>query len=115
MFRRDFLYALAASRFSRPLGLSLYTVRAPLAAKPEETYRNLAAAGIRELEVRPANLKDHAAFIRGAGLKPVHMFVDSAVITGAWDEWRFIEQDATPGDPLDSVRASAGYLCGLSF
>ena len=26
-----------------------------------------------------------------------------------------IEQDSTPGDPLDSIRASAGYLRGLSF
>ena len=26
-----------------------------------------------------------------------------------------IKQDSTPGDPLDSIRASAGYLRGLSF
>ena len=88
MLRRDFLGALAAAGFTRPLGLGLITVRAALAAKPEETYKALAAAGISELEVRPAHLTGHAGYIRAAGLKPVHMFIDSAVITGAWDEWQ---------------------------
>ena len=87
MLRRDLLLALAAARLSKPLGLNLYTVRGPLATKPEETYRQLAAAGIVELEVRPPNLTNHAAFIRGAGLKPVHLFIDSSIVTGAWEEW----------------------------
>ena len=63
MLRRKFVAALAASRFSQTLGLSLYTVRTPLATKPEETYKALAAAGIKELEVRPDQLTNHAAFI----------------------------------------------------
>jgi sugar phosphate isomerase/epimerase len=87
MLRREFVLALAAARLSRPLGLNLYTVRGPLAARPEETYRALAAAGIVELEVRAANLRQHAGFIRAAGLQPKHLFIDSAVITGAWEEW----------------------------
>ena len=45
--------------FTRPLGLGLITVRAALAAKPEETYKALGAAGITELEVRPAHLTGH--------------------------------------------------------
>jgi sugar phosphate isomerase/epimerase len=88
MLRRQFLCALAASRFTRTLGLSLYTVRAPLAARPAETYTAIASTGIKELEVRPDNLNNHAKFIKDAGLKPVHMFVDAPVITGAWDEWQ---------------------------
>ncbi len=94
MLRRTFLAAastapaLAAPRLSKPLGLSLYTVRAPLASRPAETYRDIAAIGISELEVRPDNLRNHAPMIRDAGLKPVHMFIDSAIVTGAWDEWR---------------------------
>ncbi len=87
MLRREFVLALAAARLSRPLGLNLYTVRGPLAAKPEETYRALAAAGIVELEVRAVNLREHSAFIRAAGLQPKHLFIDSAVITGAWEAW----------------------------
>lgn len=89
MLRRQFLFALSAvaARFERTLGLSLYTVRAPLASKPEETYGAIAEAGIKELEVRPDNLLHHAGFIRAAGLQPVHMFVDAPVVTGAYDEW----------------------------
>jgi len=96
MLRRKFLAALASQRFSQTLGVSLYTVRAPLATKPEETYYALAAAGIKELEVRPDQLTNHAAFIKSAGLQPAHMFVDAPVITGAWDEWQgFMAQMAT--------------------
>ena len=28
--------------------------------------------------------------IKDAGLKPVHIFIETAAITGAWDEWRGI-------------------------
>ena len=119
MLRRDFLCALASAGFTRPLGLSLFTVRAPLAAKPEATYQALAAAGLTELEVRPANLTDHAAFIRAAGLKPVHMFIDSAVITGAWDEWQSFQTQmasrmkmALPKEP--PPRLALADLIGLA-
>ena len=119
MLRRNFLCALAAAGFTRPLGLSLFTVRAPLAAKPEATYQALAAAGLTELEVRPANLTDHAAFIRAAGLKPVHMFIDSAVITGAWDEWQSFQTQmasrmkmALPKEP--PPRPALADLIGLA-
>lgn len=87
MLRRHFLASMAAARFTHTLGLSLYTVRGPMGANPEQTYKALAAAGIVDLEVRPANLTDHAGFIAANGLKPRHMFIDSAILTGAWDEW----------------------------
>ncbi|MFN7926225.1 MAG: sugar phosphate isomerase/epimerase [Bryobacteraceae bacterium] len=80
--------ALAARAFDRPIGLNLYTVRGPLAKSPAQTYQALGKAGIQELEVRPPQLIEHAAMIRDAGMKPVHMFIESASITGAWDEWR---------------------------
>ena len=93
MNRRNFLLGLApiavqAKPFRYPIGLNLYTVRAPLAKAPAETYRQLAAAGVQILEVRPANLVQHGEMIAAAGLKPVHMFIESAAITGAWEEWR---------------------------
>ncbi len=72
----------------RNLGLSLFTVRGPMASKPAETYQALGAMGITELEVRPENLREHATMMKAAGVKPVHLFIESAVITGAWDEWR---------------------------
>ncbi|MBM3797189.1 MAG: hypothetical protein FJW31_24780 [Acidobacteria bacterium] len=78
----------AAKPFSQPIGLNLFTVRTPLAKAPAETYRGIAEAGVKVLELRPPNLQQHAAMMRDAGLKPVHMFIDSAIVTGAWDEWQ---------------------------
>ena len=96
MLRRYFLAAGAlpmaatgrAALVPKHLGLSLFTVRGPMASQPAETYQALSAMGITELEVRPENLRDHAAMMKAAGVKPVHLFIESAVITGAWDEWR---------------------------
>lgn len=90
--RRDILFAIPAAVTAKPLrhpvGLNLYTVRGPLASKPAETYQALGKIGIRTLEVRPVQLLQHASMIRDAGMKPVHMFIETAAITGAWDEWR---------------------------
>jgi hypothetical protein len=92
MNRRELLLAVpalaAAKTFAHPIGLNLYTVRGPLAKNPAETYQSLGKIGIKLLEVRPVQLLQHAAMIRDAGMKPVHMFIETAAITGAWDEWR---------------------------
>lgn len=120
MIRRHFLGALAAARFERPLGLSLYTVRGLLAKDPQGTYKRLAAAGITELEVRPVQLTDHAEFIRAAGMRPVHMFLDSsAVVTGAWAEWHaFMAEMAAkmklPVPPESSHRVTLDELIVLA-
>jgi sugar phosphate isomerase/epimerase len=95
------------------LGLNLYTVRGPLADRPEETYRQLAAAGIVELEVRPPNLTRHAAYIRAAGLKPVHMFVDAAVITGAWEEWEAFQARMAARMKMAAPKAERPELAAL--
>ncbi len=90
--RRELLLAapalLAAKPFALPIGINLFTVRGPLAEKPAETYKALAAIGIQTLEVRPVHLMQHAPMIADAGLKPVHMFIESATATGAWAEWK---------------------------
>jgi sugar phosphate isomerase/epimerase len=91
MIRRQFLALTAAAPwlraapFSKPLGINLYTVRDSLAKEPEKTYRALADLGVRRIEVRPNHLHEHAAYVRGAGLTPVHMFIESALITGDWE------------------------------
>ncbi len=79
--------ALAAKPFGHVIGVNLYTVRASLAKDPAGTYKALRAAGVETIEVRPPQLIGQGEMIRAAGLKPVHMFVESAVITGAWEEW----------------------------
>ncbi|MEZ5351366.1 MAG: sugar phosphate isomerase/epimerase [Bryobacteraceae bacterium] len=124
MFRRTLLAGLPAAavvraaRFSKPLGLSLYTVRGPLAKDPAKTYRDIAAAGIVELEVRPDNLHHHASMIADAGLRPVHMFIDSSVITGGWDEWRtFMSANAARlkmAPPADAPKPSLAEMLELA-
>lgn len=92
MKRRDLLLTapalLAAKPFALPIGINLFTVRGPLATKPAETYKALASIGLKTLEVRPVHLMQHSSMISDAGLKPVHMFIESATVTGAWAEWK---------------------------
>lgn len=111
--------ALAAKAFTQPVGLNLYTVRAPLAKDPAGTYKALGAMGIKTLEVRPVNLLQHATMIGDAGLKPVHMFIESAAITGAWGEWRgFMTAMAAkfkmPAPAADAPRPSLGEMIELA-
>jgi len=84
--------ALGATAFAIPfphhIGLNLYTVRGPLAKSPAATYQGLAKAGIQIIEVRPVHLLQHAEMIQNAGLRPVHMMIETPIVTGNWDEWR---------------------------
>ncbi len=93
ILRRSFLTLAAASlargaTFDKPIGINLYTVRDVLPQQPGKTYQALADLGITRLEVRENHLRDHAELIRQAGLQPVHMFIDSAVVTGDWSQAR---------------------------
>jgi sugar phosphate isomerase/epimerase len=118
--RRTFLALTAAApllrgaTFNQPLGINLYTVRDLLAKQPQQTYQALAAMGIQRIEVRPNHLHDHAAFIRDAGLKPVHLFIDSAVITG-----QAPPNAATPTPTLEELATLARKFgirrLGISF
>jgi len=99
--------ALGAKPFSAPIGVNLFTVRASLATAPAQTYQSLAEIGIKTLEVRPVHLQQHASMIRDAGLVPVHMFIESAILTGAWDEWQAFAQAAAARLKMPAPPASA--------
>jgi sugar phosphate isomerase/epimerase len=125
MSRRGLLGSAAAARalcakpFAKTLGLSAFTVRGPLASQPAETYKRLAAIGIRELEIRPDQLRAHGAMIADAGMKPVHMFVDAPIVTGAWEEWReFTGRIAArmkmKAPPADAPRPALGEIIELA-
>ncbi len=73
---------LAAKPFKHPIGVNLYTVRDLLGKEPERTYQRLKQVGIELIQVRPNHLKEHAAFFRAAGLRPVHMMIDSTAVFG---------------------------------
>lgn len=123
MQRRHVLAALplavGARPFGEPIGLNVFTVRGPLAKDPAGTYRALAAAGIQTLEVRPTNLQQHAALIRDAGLRPMHMMIESAAITGAWEEWHgFMTAMAArykaPAPSANGPRPTLGEMIALA-
>lgn len=110
---------LAARPFTRPLGLNLYTVRGLLAKDAASTYKRIGQLGITTLEVRPPNLLQHAALMRDAGLKPVHMFIEPACITGAWDEWRefgikMSERMKLPAPPANAPRPTLEQMLALA-
>jgi hypothetical protein len=114
-----FPVAVRARAFERPIGLNLFTVRGPLAKDPAATYQSLARIGVQVLEVRPPNLTQHAAMIRDAGLKPVHMFIESAAITGAWDEWHAFQgamasRYKTPAPRSDAPRPTLDGMIELA-
>jgi sugar phosphate isomerase/epimerase len=120
--RRCFLTLAAATpvlrgaTFDKPIGINLYTVRDVLTQQPGKTYQALAGLGITRLELRENHLRDHADFIRQAGLQPVHMFVDSAVITGDWSQAR---KSDSPRPTLAGLAALAKQFgirrLGLSY
>jgi hypothetical protein len=54
MLRRHFLAGSAAAYaapFTKSLGLSLYTIRGPLASKPAETYKAVAVCAKAKVEL----------------------------------------------------------------
>jgi sugar phosphate isomerase/epimerase len=86
------LGAMAASggtgRLRRPIGINLYSVRENLAKQPEQTLEKLSQIGYKHLEVRPANLTQLGSAMKQNGLQPVHMMIESPIITGKWDVWK---------------------------
>ncbi len=110
---------LRAARFSKPIGINLYTVRDSLAKDAAGTYQALHALGIRELEVRPNHLRDHGDLIRRNALKPVHMFIESAVITGDWEaglamQRAMAKQMNLPEPKADGPRPTLAEMAALA-
>ncbi len=110
---------LGAAPFAKPIGINLYTVRTSLAKDPEGTYKALRSLGIQELEVRPNQLEEHGRFIRQNALKPVHMFLDSAVITGDWEgslamQRAMAKRMNLPGPKADAPRPTLADMAQLA-
>lgn len=85
MTRRQLLRGVAASvaaplfaRFTRPLGVQLYTVRNLLPTKGDATLRAIAAIGYRytEVEATLPDAKKFAAVLKETGLRPTGSHLD---------------------------------------
>jgi len=72
------------------LGVQLYTVRDLMGKDPEGTLKAIADIGYKEVEVLRGSLDKVAPMAKALGLNPISMHVDSPIITGKWDAWKFM-------------------------
>lgn len=74
--------ALSAAKFTRPLGVQLYTVRNEMPKTPRETLQGIAAAGYTEVEVLRASFAEIKPMLKDLKLKPVSAHFETPLITG---------------------------------
>ena len=72
------------------LGVQLYTVRKQIDADAEATLKAIADIGYKEVEVLRGTLAKVGPLARGLGLSPISVHVDTPLITGQWDAWKFM-------------------------
>ena len=72
------------------LGVQLYTVRDRITANAEGTLKAIAEIGYKEVEVLRGTLAKVGPLARGLGLSPISVHVDTPLITGQWDAWKFM-------------------------
>lgn len=89
---RDVLAKAPAS-----LGVQLYTVRTQLEGEVEATLKAIADIGYKEVEVVRSTLAQVGPVARRLGLSPISVHVDTPLVTGNWDAWKFARA-AVPAD-----------------
>lgn len=72
------------------LGVQLYTVRDLMGKDPEGTLKAIADIGYKEVELLRGSMATAAPIAQKLGLSPVSVHVDSPIITGKWDAWKFM-------------------------
>jgi len=72
------------------LGVQLYTVRKQIDADAEGTLKAIADIGYKEVEVLRNTLAKVGPVARKLGLSPISIHVDTPLITGNWDAWKFM-------------------------
>lgn len=74
----------AASTFSAPLGVELYTVRNQLPDQAEEVLGQLAEIGFVEIEQQWSSVKTMLPLLKNVGLHPISVSLNPALVTGDW-------------------------------
>ena len=101
MSRRSFLAAsaalpISAAKFSRPLGVQLYTVRQILPKQPRETIAALAKAGYAELEISRADMRTIEPLLKEFRLDVPSGHFEAPLVTGNWEAWKPFLGDTVP-------------------
>jgi sugar phosphate isomerase/epimerase len=79
------------------VGVQLYTVRTQLEGDLEATLKAIADIGYKEVEVVRSTLAKVGPAARRLGLSPISVHVDTPIVTGNWDAWKFA-RGAVPAD-----------------
>jgi sugar phosphate isomerase/epimerase len=75
-------------RFSKPLGLQLYTLRKMFPRQAREALRGAAEIGYTEVETLPGGSREFDPYFKEFGLQPVAGHWESPLVTGNWAAWR---------------------------
>jgi sugar phosphate isomerase/epimerase len=97
------------------LGVQLYTVRQQIETDAAATLKAIADLGYKEVEVLRGTLAKVGPLARGLGLSPISVHVDSPIITGQWDAWKFMRGAVPDGYGItelirDAQAQGAKYL-----
>jgi len=92
--RREFIQAATLAALSataraaqlKAIGVQLYTVRGVLPQKPAETLNAIRAIGYQEVEATWADYDKIRPIVQSAGLKPVSIHIDNALMGKGADE-----------------------------
>lgn len=76
--------AVAAGKFTRPIGVELYTVRTVITKQPDETLKRIADIGYAEVEAGRESLDQLVPICRNLGLKVPACHMEIPIITGKW-------------------------------
>jgi len=97
------------------LGVQLYTVRQQIETDAAATLKAIADLGYKEVEVLRGTLAKVGPLARDLGLSPISVHVDSPIITGQWDAWKFMRGAVPDGYGItelirDAQAQGAKYL-----
>ena len=87
--------------------MQLYTVRKQIDANAEATLKAIADLGYKEVEVLRGTLAKVGPLARGLGLSPISVHVDTPLITGQWDAWKFMRGAVPEGYGVTELIADA--------
>ena len=104
--RRAFLGAaaaalpLSAAKFTKPIGVQLYTVRNVYPKEARKTIEAIAQIGYKEVETLRPTLETALPLLKEFGLKPVSGHYETPFVTGNWEAWKGAFPQGKP-DNLD--------------
>ena len=103
---------LAAAKFTKPIGVQLYTVRNIYPKDARKTIETIAKIGFKEVETLRPMLETVLPLLKEFGLNPVSGHYETPFVTGNWEAWKGAFPQGKPADldwnKLCDVAAKAG-------